>query len=98
MAGMVPTRGADSTCNCPSSKDILEAAGLQMVATYIRFQHQTITSFIVNWLIFELCQRGEIRCGSTPHQFWREQNFNLEEASALAFADANVVSNDEEEE
>ena len=81
----------------PLSEDVLEAAGLYTVRQYIEVRRQTITAFIMNWPIFDLCQRGVRKRGSSPHQFWWEQTFDLEEARASAAADATVVSDDDEE-
>ena len=72
--------------------------GWHTIKTYIDARRQTITSFITNRPIFDLCQRVVIKRGSSPCQFWWEQTFNLEEARASAAAKANVVSDDEEEE
>ena len=40
---------------------------------------------------------GSEKCSSSPHQFCWGLPFDLEEARALATADANVVSDDDEE-
>mmetsp|Transcript_7501 Transcript_7501/g.17018 ORF Transcript_7501/g.17018 Transcript_7501/m.17018 type:complete len:296 (-) Transcript_7501:86-973(-) len=62
------------------------------------FRRQTIAAFIVNRPIFDLCQGGGRRRGSSNRQFWWEQPCDFEEARALAMADAGVASEEEEEE
>jgi hypothetical protein len=98
LTGMMPTRGDRGTWHYPSSEDVLAAAGLHTIKHYIDVRRQTIAAFIVNRPIFDLCQRGARKRGSSPRQFWWEQTFDLEEARASAIAEAIVVSDDKEEE
>ena len=58
MMGMVPKRGDNVTWFYPSLEDVLEAVGLHMIKNNIDVRRQTITSFIVNWPILDLCRRG----------------------------------------
>ncbi len=56
---------------------------------------QRVASFIVNRLIFQLCQEGVRRCGSAACQFWWEQPLDLETAGLAAMAaDKEGVSDD----
>ena len=66
MTGMVPKKGVDGTWYYPSPKDALDVEGLHTIKAYINVQRQTIASFIVNQSIFNLCQRGVRRRGSSP--------------------------------
>ena len=66
MMGMVLTRGDRCAWNYPSSEDVLATAGLHTVKHYIDVRRQTIAAFIMNWPIFDLCQRGARKRSSSP--------------------------------
>ena len=69
MTGVGHKRGAHGAWDYPLSKDVLEAAGLYTIKTYIDVRHQIIVAFIVNRPIFDLCQRGVRKRGSSPANF-----------------------------
>jgi hypothetical protein len=64
MTGMRPEKKPDGSWSYPGSKDVLEAAGLQTIAHCMGVHRQTVTNFIVNQPIWELCARAVRRRGS----------------------------------
>ena len=98
MTGMMPTKGANNIWQYPSSAEVLEKAGLNIVEHYVGVRRQTIAAFIVNRPIFDMCTDGERMQGSSPsRQFWWEQTLDLEEARVTGIFVAAVVSDDEAE-
>jgi hypothetical protein len=77
MAGMRPEKKPDESWSYPCSKDVLEAAGLQTIAHYMGMRRQTVTNFIVNRLIWELCMGAVRRRGSPIQPFWWDQLMDL---------------------
>ncbi len=54
----------------PCLEDVLKAVGLKLIAHYVGVRQQTLTNFIVNWPIYELCM-GTVRKRGLPVQpFW----------------------------
>jgi hypothetical protein len=60
MIGIRPLKKPDGSWLYPRSKEVLEAAGLQTIAHYTDVRRQTVTNFIVNRPIWELCA-GAVR-------------------------------------
>jgi hypothetical protein len=83
MAGKVPIRNLDGTWKYPSLKDVLKAAGLQMIGNYIGVCWETIACFIVDQPLFALCWDGEKKRGSMRCKFWWEQPMSINVAESL---------------
>ena len=62
----------------PRSKEVLEAASLQTIAHYMDVHWQTVTNFIVNRPIWELCAGAVRRRGSQIRPFWWDQPMDLD--------------------
>jgi len=77
----------------PKTEDVLEEVGLYSVEHYIRVRRDTIASHIATRPIFGLCRAARRRRGSASRQFWWDQEFTLDAASA---ADVAVVAAGEE--
>ena len=80
----------------PASADVMDEVDLHSIAHYIEVRRQTITNFIANCPIFRFCRGRRRRHGSAPRQFWWDQQFDLERASAASEAD--VALSDEADE
>jgi hypothetical protein len=64
----------------PRTEDVLKAVGLKPTAHYVDVRRQTVTNFIVNWPIYELCT-GAVRKRGLPAQpFWWDQPIDLDVA------------------
>ena len=89
-----PRRNLDGSWMYPSSEDVLKEVGLRSIAMYVEVQRQTIASFIVHRPIFDFCmEAGRLR-GTSPRQWWWEQQMDLEEAREAAGAASEVGSDD----
>ena len=76
----------------PTSEEVLREVGLRRISEYITVRRNTIAHFIVNRPLFEDCERGERRRGSSPRQLWWEQPVDLESARAAAAATAAAIA------
>ena len=65
-------------CN-PTSEDVLTAARLRPVATYIRRCRHHIAKTIEGRAILEECRGAERRSGSSSCHMWWQQEVDLEE-------------------
>ena len=93
MAGMQPHKESDGMWMYPSSKEVLETAGLYIVSYYIEVRRQTILDFIVNCPIFQLCTDVVRLRGTSNRQYWWEQLMDLGAAkTSLADSDASDVT------
>ena len=94
----VPRRDPQtSVWTYPESEAVLAECGLETISEYIQRRRQSIAAYIVNRPIFDLCVDQKRKRGSTPHQRWWEQPFDLELARTAAVDEAvGVVSDDEE--
>jgi hypothetical protein len=59
MSGKRPERNVDGSWTYPCSEEVLEAVGMKVIAHYVNVRHQTVTNFIVNQPIHELCGGSE---------------------------------------
>ncbi len=73
-----PRRGADRIWSYPPSADVLEEVGLRPMEEYIRRRHNTIAKWIATRPVFWTCWEGERLPGAPRHQFWWEQEFDLD--------------------
>ena len=64
----------------PATEDVLEEVGLHSVKEYIDRRRQTIAAWVVSRPIYVRCLGGERRPGTPRHQWWWEQDFDLDEA------------------
>jgi len=78
MFGMRPEMKANGSWSYPRSKDVLGAAGLQTITHYMDVRRQTVTNFIVNRPIWELCAGAVRRRGSPIRPFWWDQPMDLD--------------------
>ncbi len=78
MSGMRLEKKPDGSWLYPRSKDVLEAAGLQTIAHYMDVRRQTVTNFIVNQPIWELCAGAVRRRGSPIQPCWWDQLMDLD--------------------
>ena len=70
----------------------MEEVGLHKLEHYVKVRRNTISKYIRERLIFDLCLGEERRRGtSNRRQFWWEQPMDLEPESGVA-----VVSDDDE--
>ena len=83
MAGKMPTRNPDEKWTCPSSRDVLKAVGLRTIGHYIGINWEAIPCFIVDRLLFALCQNGERKRGSVCRTFWWKQPLSIDSAESL---------------
>ena len=70
-------RKVDGSWLYPHSADVLKAAGLQTIAHFMDMHWQTVTNFIVNQPIWELCVGAVRRRGSPVQPFWWDQPMDL---------------------
>jgi hypothetical protein len=79
MTCMRPQRRTEGPLVYPKSRDVLAAARLKPMATYIRRRRARIAKTIEGRPLLTECRGEERRLGSPPRQFWWEQEMNLEE-------------------
>ncbi len=70
MAGMRPLHDGEGNWTYPSNTRALKKVGLYMIEHYISVRWQTISNYIINRPIFEHCQNGVRKRGSSPRMFW----------------------------
>jgi hypothetical protein len=70
MAGMRPSHDGKGNWTYPSNTRALKKVGLYTIEHYIGVRWQTISNYIVNQPIFEHCQNGVRKRGSSPRIFW----------------------------
>ena len=58
ISGMHIRKNRDGTWTCPSSKDVLEKAGLKPLEEYIRKRRDTVRNFVMHRPIYRACQRS----------------------------------------
>ena len=78
MTRMRPERKNNESWSYPRSKKVPKAAGLQTIAHYMYVRQQTVTNFIVNRPIWELCAGAMRRRGSPVRPFWWDQPMDLD--------------------
>jgi hypothetical protein len=83
MTGMRPQRRTVSPWIYPKSKDVLAAARLKPVATYIRRHRHNIAKTIEGRTLLEECRGTERRLGSQSRQFWWDQEMILGEDNVV---------------
>jgi hypothetical protein len=79
MTGMRPQRQTEGPWIYPKSRDILAAARLKPVETYIQRRRAHIAKTIEGRSLLTECRGAERRLGSPPRQFWWDQEMSLEE-------------------
>ena len=62
----------------PSSKDVLEEVGLYTIDHYIGVRRESISSYIRDRPIFQLCMEGQRKRGSSPHCLRWEQQLDVD--------------------
>ncbi len=97
MAGKRPKKLPDGTWTYPNSVAVLDEVGLKTIAHYIGMRRQHIASYIVDRPIFQACEDGVRRRGSSAHQFWWAQLMDLEMAWAAGIVGPVAINNDGEE-
>jgi hypothetical protein len=81
MSGLRPEKKPNGSWLYPHLKDVLKAAGLHTITHYMGVRRQTVTNFIVNWPIWELCA-GAVRRRRLPiRPFWWDQLMDLDLAT-----------------
>ena len=88
MTGMRPQRRTVGAWVYPKSADVLAAARLRPVATYIRRRRHHIATTIEGRTLLEECRGAERRSGSSSRQMWWQQEMTLEEDDDGHFFDA----------
>ena len=83
MVGNMPTWTPDGMWMYPSSRDVLNAVGLQMIGHYIGVHQETIARFIVDRPLLALCRDGEKKRGSVCRTFFWEQPLSIDVAESL---------------
>ena len=78
MTGMRPQRRTSGPWVYPKSADVLAAARLQTVATYMRRRRNHIAQVIEGRPLLEECRGAERRSGSSSRQMWWQQEMDLE--------------------
>ena len=84
-----PRRSPEGQWTYPRTEDVFEEVGFHSVEHYIKVRRDTIASHIATRPIFSLCRMARRKRGSAPRQFWWDQEFTLDAASA---DDAAVVA------
>merc|ERR1712086_342394 len=79
MTGMLPQRRTVGPWVYPRSADVLAAARLRPVATYIRRRRHQIAKTIEGRDLLEECRGAERRSGSSSRHYWWQQEMTLEE-------------------
>merc|ERR1712153_211230 len=79
MTGMRPQRRTVGPWVYPKSADVLAAARLRPVATYIRRRRHQIPKTIEGRTLLDECRGAERRSGSSSRQMWWQQEMDLEE-------------------
>ena len=88
MTGMRPQRRTVGAWVYPKSADVLAAARLRPVATYIHRRRHHIATTIEGRTLLEECRGAERRSGSSSRQMWWQQEMTLEEDDDGHFFDA----------
>ncbi len=78
MSGLQPEKKPNGSWLYPRSKNVLDAAGLQTIARYMDVRRQTVTDFIINQPIWELCAGSVRRRGLPIQPFWWDQPMDLD--------------------
>ena len=52
--------------------------GLHIIEQYIDVRRQMVANFIVHWPIFDIIKGAERQHGTTLHQYWWDQDFDLD--------------------
>jgi hypothetical protein len=89
MAGMQPTHNGEGHWTYPCNTQALKTVGVYSIAHHIKVRWQTISTYIVNWPIFELCENGVRKHGSSPCMFWWDQTMNLDNEAPDGVDDAD---------
>ena len=88
-----PARNPDGTWKYPATEDVLEEVGLYSIDHYIGVRRQTITKYILERPIFDLCKNEDRRPGTSPRLLWWEQSLEADLTKAddndLAEVEAN---------
>ena len=71
-------RGPTNSWTYPASSDVLTECGLQTIEEYVRRRQQSIAAWVVNQPLFAACWEGERRRGLPQHQWWWEQEVELD--------------------
>jgi hypothetical protein len=80
MMGNRTKRNVDGSWTYPCSADVLNAAGLKTITHYMEVRQQTVTNFIINQPIYELCAGAVRKRGSPVQPFRWDQPMNLDTA------------------
>ena len=92
----VPRRGPGHTWIYPSTADALAEVGLLTMEDYIKRRRQTIVAWVVDRPLFAACREGERKRGTPQHQWWWEQEMDLDGVCLVSDApsDGSVSSAD----
>jgi hypothetical protein len=89
MAGMRPSHDGEGNWAYSSNTQALKKVGLYTIEHYIGVRWQTISNYIVNQPIFEHCQNGVRKRGSSPRMFWWDQSMHLDEEAPDGATNSN---------
>ena len=92
ISGLVAQRVGDDEWYYPPIEDALEQAGLWPMREYIRRRQASITEWIANRPIYELCQEATPASGASRMLRWWEQDHSpLEDENDVGDDDGEVV-------
>ena len=63
--------------------------GLLKMEDYIQRRRQTIVAWVVDRPLFTACREGERKKGTPQHQWWWEQEMDLDEACLISDASSD---------
>ena len=76
----VPRKGHHGVWRYPSTEASLKEAVLKPVEAYIKLRRDTVAMWVVNRPLYEACEAGERKRGtSARRQWWWEQPMGLEQ-------------------